>query len=503
MPVIPLLLTLVSSILYACSFPPLSAAPLAWFALAPFFVACATVSPGCAAGLGLLWGGLATYGVAWWLPSMVTDYLNVSSWSGWVGFFFVAIGLVGVYVAGFAAWLSWMTRTRRIPPFLTAAAWGSGEFARANVWIGNPWGLLGYSQVPFPWVMQIADVAGPYGVGILVATVNGSLAGLCQPKIKGKHSALSSLIVLFILGAVLAYGKWRLSQTFTTGESLPIAIVQGAIERAVRWSPKHTKANLERYLTLSQANSLPPPVIVFWPEYAVNFYLQVDSPLTDSVLRLSRDLKADLILGGPHFSYGLTTMLRHNSVFLVREGKLTSRYDKVQLVPLAEENRFGSLFADFPSTYEAGMHFHSLRTKVAGLGVFICFEALFPQLVQKTVAAGAELLANPSNDDWFGHSAAARQHLAIASVRAIENRRYLVRATTNGFSAVVDPYGRITAISNFGKPEVMAASVQRSQARTPYQQWGDAVSWGAVGLIVLVSLVRIGVALNQKRRNTI
>jgi apolipoprotein N-acyltransferase len=442
----------------------------------------------------MLWGVAATYGIAWWLPGMVSDYLHVSALGGWYGFFFVAVGLAGVYFALFAAWLSWLTHTGTVGPLMVAAGWGACEFARANLIIGNPWALVGYSQIPFSHVMQIADTTGPYGVGMFIAAVSACVAGCSRSTLRGRLPSASYSAVLLMLGSVLGYGEWRLSQTFTIGEPISIAVVQGAISREMRWDPKQTKANLERYLALSKETAIAQPALLFWPEYAVTFYLQVDSPLTESVLHLSRDLKTDLILGGPHYSYGLTNMLQHNAVFLIHEGKLASRYDKVQLVPFAEENRFGAFFSNFPSTYEPGNHFHSLRTKAARVGAFVCFEALAPELVRNIVEAGAEVLANPSNDDWFGNAAAARQHLDIASVRAIENRRYLVRATTSGFSAIVDPYGRITAISNFGNPETVTASVQRSQAQTPYQQWGDVVSYGAIGLVVVSSLYRISLS---------
>jgi apolipoprotein N-acyltransferase len=106
------------------------------------------------------------------------------------------------------------------------------------------------------------------------------------------------------------------------------------------------------------------------------------------------------------------------------------------------------------------------------------------------VRRGAEVLANPSNDDWFGSAALARHLLDIASVRAIENRRYLVRPTSTGFSAVFDPYGHAVALSRFGAPEVLTASVYPSRAITPYQRWGDLPSWIAVVSITLASVLQ-------------
>jgi apolipoprotein N-acyltransferase len=117
---------------------------------------------------------------------------------------------------------------------------------------------------------------------------------------------------------------------------------------------------------------------------------------------------------------------------------------------------------------------------------------MYPELVRRFAIGGAEVLANLSNDSWFGAAAPARHHLEIASVRAIENRRYLVRATTNGFSAVIDPYGRVVARATFGSPEVLTEPVRMSRVRTLYQRWGDAVAWLALAVALAGSVAAFG-----------
>src|SRR5205814_5814407 len=142
-----------------------------------------------------------------------------------------------------------------------------------------------------------------------------------------------------------------------------------------------------------------------------------------------------------------------------------------------------------------------LDTDVGRLGAFVCFEAMYPELVRRFALAGADVLANLSNDAWFGAEAPARHHLDIASFRAIENRRYLVRAASTGFSAVIDPWGRLTEISRFGTPEVLTAPVRCCTGSTPYQRWGDAAAWLALGVVATVSMVQIGTSRLQKRES--
>jgi len=486
--IVPFLLTVLSALLYALSFPPVSCFPLAWVALVPFFLAAAMTRPIWAAAYGILWGISAAYGVGWWFPETLARYFGVSLIVGWLGFFVVSIGLAGVYFGAFAAWLSWLARRQAANPFVIAAGWGVCEFARANLLVGNPWALSGYSQVPLTWLMQLADATGPYGVGLLIAAVNALVAGLCLPALRARRVAISSMGIVAVFGFAFLYGEWRLSQTFTTSEPVEVAVIQGAVERQLRWHPEHRAASLERYLALTKEVAAAHPRFIFWPEYAVDFYLQEEIPERQALLSLTQALGSDLILGGPSYGYGVSDLFYRNSVFLLRRGRLTGRYDKIRLLPFAEETEFGRRFFQDQLTYEPGRRLHTLHAGDAQIGAFVCFEAVYPDVVRNLALQGAEVFANPANDDWLGYAAPARHHLDIATVRAIENRRYLVRPTATGFSAIIDPYGQTVARSGFGIPAVLTGTIRLSQAQTPYQRWGDAAVWVAVVWVTAVSL---------------
>ncbi|HXZ86677.1 MAG TPA: nitrilase-related carbon-nitrogen hydrolase, partial [Myxococcota bacterium] len=128
-------------------------------------------------------------------------------------------------------------------------------------------------------------------------------------------------------------------------------------------------------------------------------------------------------------------------------------------------------------------------------GAFVCAEALHPEIARELARAGAELLANPANDYWFGAREPQAEQLASAAFRAIENRRYLVRATSTGISAVIDPQGRVVAQSRGAGPEVVSASVERSRAATLYQRAGDAG-------VAAVCAVMSGLGLVGRRRRS-
>ncbi len=207
--IVSVLLTVVSAALYAASFPPLGLAPLAWVALAPFLVAAVRVRPLGAACLGTLWGVLMGFGVAWWLPAMIAGYFELPAVAGWLGFLVVALGLTAWYVAAFAAWLSWLAERRAMGPLLVAAGWGASELARARLLVGNPWALAAYSQVRFTTLVQIADLAGPYGIGMLIAAVNAAVAGLVAPRLRARRPRVAVAGLVLTLVATLAHRRAR------------------------------------------------------------------------------------------------------------------------------------------------------------------------------------------------------------------------------------------------------------------------------------------------------
>ena len=489
-----LLLVCASAALYAASFPPLALGVLAWVALVPLFHAIVSVRPRHAALLGATWGLGIAIGVGLWFPGMLASYFEQPPIVGWAGFLAVGLGLSGVYYAAFGAWLSWVGRRGAVAPLVVAAGWGACEFARARLFVGNPWVLAGYSQVHFAPLVQIADATGPYGPGMLVAAVNAVIAGVFAARLRGPRPLRSVAGVVAVLAFALVYGEWRLAQHFGDGEAVHVAVVQGAIERGFRWRPEYRDVSLGRYRELTERAAAASPDLVLWPENAVDFYLQEDSPERRAVLDEARELGVDLVLGGPHYSFEAAQTRYHISVFLVREGRIAARYDKLHLLPLAEENLPGALWQR-KTAYTPGRAPALLDTDVGRLGAFVCFEAMYPELVRRFALAGADVLANLSNDAWFGAEAPARHHLDIASFRAIENRRYLVRAASTGFSAVIDPWGRMMEVSRFGTPEVLTAPVRRSAHSTPYQRWGDAAAW----LAVAAALGQMTKRRNQRR----
>jgi apolipoprotein N-acyltransferase len=415
---------------------------------------------------------------------MLSRFFGLATIPSWLAAVAI-VGLPGIWVSGWAAWVAWLVRRRAAHPLLLAGGWVVCEFARAHGIAGNPWALTAHSQMPVAPLIQIADLAGPYGIGMLVAGVNACAAALLVPALRGRRPRLAIATTAAALAGVLVYGHWRLAQSFGDGAAVGVAVVQGGAPPAEKAG---RAARLARYVTLTTSGAHADARLIVWPEHAVEAYLEEASRTRDTVLRMAGEARADVILGGPHYARSAAGTRYHNSAYLVRDGRLTARYDKHRLVPFAEDRRLDGLFGGGTTSYTPGRGGFVLPGGLLRVGAVLCLESMYPDFVRAAVRQGAEVLVNLSNDAWFGSAAAARQQLDIATLRAVESRRYLVRAASTGFSAVIDPHGRTLAESELDAHQVLNATVRASRARTPYQRWGDAFAWTVIAGVAGASL---------------
>lgn len=489
----PLLLALGSGVLYAALFPPYAAGWLAWGVLVPLLVAAQRSGVAWAALCGAAWAVAASFGIAWWFPGMLEGFFALSREASWLSLLGAALVINAPPYAAFAAFVSWRARFGPVPAWLVAAAWVVAEFARAHGALANPVGLLAYSQVSTP-LAQLADLAGPYGIGALLAAGNAVLASAL---LRGPRHALRPAVgVAAAVVLSLGYGALRLDTQFGEERGVRVAVVQGGVVREPHWDRTRRTEYLERYLDLTRTSATYRPAIVFWPEFAVDFYLVEDTPNRARLLETVRTLDADLLTGAAHYRFGSGRTHYYNSVFLVdRAGRVVDRYDKTRLVPFAEYGPLGDWLRSDTAVYESGGTARLLAAGGMRIGAFICGEAVFPEVARALSSAGAEVLANPSNDYWFGHPSAQEHQLSMAALRAIENRRYLVRPTATGVSAVVDPHGRAVTRTNGSTGEVLEAVIRPSRAVTLYQRVGDSF----VGLALALAIFGAGTALRAER----
>jgi apolipoprotein N-acyltransferase len=165
------------------------------------------------------------------------------------------------------------------------------------------------------------------------------------------------------------------------------------------------------------------------------------------------------------------------------QGELITRYDKVHLVPFGEYVPFRRLFSfasgltEQVGDFTPGTSRTPLQAGDAKLGVFICYESIFPDEVRQSAVNGADVFVNISNDGWYGDSGAFAQHLRQARMRAIENSRWLLRDTNTGVTASIDPFGRIVASVPRKTRTALLAPYALTNVTTFYTRHGDWFAW--------------------------
>jgi apolipoprotein N-acyltransferase len=262
--------------------------------------------------------------------------------------------------------------------------------------------------------------------------------------------------------------------------------------------------NLDAYLRLTfDAIRASAPQLVFWPESSMTFFLPDEPAYQSAIGRVLEASGAELVAGGPRIvkSPDGAEPTYFNSTFLVSpQGRVLAWQDKTKLLPFAEYFPLQSidlLRRSFGRArqFSPGAPQPPLPSVAGRAGVVVCNEAMFPEIASQSVASGAELLVNPANDSWFGSLKYSLQALDIVRLRAIEQRRFVVRTSTAGPSAIIDPTGRIVAQSGTFTREWLSGSVRPERTITPYARVGDAFAWAS-------GLAALGACVHAARRST-
>ncbi len=240
--------------------------------------------------------------------------------------------------------------------------------------------------------------------------------------------------------------------------------------------------------------------MVVWPEFTVPIY-PLQSPHYKSQFTAFSQRHVPILAGFTDFHNSDNVF---NSVMLFN-GERIEKYDKFRLTPFGEYVLFRRwLFfvkkiTDEIGDFTFGRSLHNLNFAGHWLATPICYEVIYPELSRELVARGAEAIVTISNDSWFGKSSAPYQHLAMAVFRSIENRRYLLRSTSNGISALVDPAGRIVYQSPLHQPDRFLASFQYLKHKTVFTRWGYLFPYLCLILVLLNGLW----AIHIKNKKTV
>jgi len=497
---------LLGGILYGLAFPPYDLGTCAWFALVPLICGVRRRRPSSAFFYGVLYGYVCAAAVSGWLVQALARFFDLSFPLAFALGSVYALVFWGIAFGLFAAAAATLLLEPSTPLVRMAlpAVWVAVELFRGRG-LGQPWGLLGYTQHAHIGLIQLAALTGVYGVSFLIAFANVAVA---DAFVSLRERRPRVTVAALALPAVLILPIWCVGALTSEGGPIggfagrTVAVVQTNIEPVREWTRSYTDRQLRAHIAATEAIATKQrPGLVVWPEYAVPRYLEAEPLVAVNLAELAARYRFDLLFGTPRFDAGHS----FNSIRLITgDGRNGGAYDKQRLVLLAEEKPFASHSTapvDNPVEFTAGDGPGVLRGFVS-FGLSICHEVLFPELATAEVAAGAELLVNVSNDGWIdaGRGIAGRQHLAMAAFRAVETRRYLVRAATTGPSAVVDPYGRITDSLPPRTSGVLTAPVAARTTVTPYVYFGDAFALWCVLIAGLAVMGRYTASIHRYSR---
>jgi apolipoprotein N-acyltransferase len=485
---------------YGLCFPPVALRPLAWVVLVPAFVAlrrATTRRAALDAAILALSGACVTVA---WLPRTVVQYFAQPFAVGVVLFVAVTAVMVVPYYVGVALFYARAARrAHSVLALQVGAAWVTGELARSHLLGGNPWVLFGYTQVGLDRVVQIADSTGVYGISFVLAAVNVAVAEAWiawRERNRLDCAAASGLVLAALLIAItVGYGQLQLARDFPAAASMvPVVIVQGNVDVGAQWRRDFYGRNLDLYLQLtSEALRRAPAALVVWPESAMTFFVAEEPRYRETIASVLQPFGAELLAGGPYFS-GTKDVKYHNAAFLIAaDGAVRARYEKRRLLPFAEtvplagvdliRRNFGRVREFTPGAASA-----PLPSAAGRAGILTCNEAMYPADARARVLAGAEILVNLTNDSWTDSTQFSTIAYDMSVLRAVEQRRFLIRASTSGPSALIDPIGRTTAGSALFVPAIVRGAVAPLHEFTSYARVGDLFAYACVGVNVLTSL---------------
>jgi len=505
---VPFALAATSGLLLAFSFPSFGHPAFAWAALAPLLLALQRSTVRQAFTLGLITGIVYFTGTLYWITRVMTVYGGLAPVvAGLVNALLIAY--LALYPALFAMVMSRFAsalgpRSLAVAPFV----WVATELGRSHIMTGFPWVLLGYSQTTVLPVAQLASVLGIYGLSGLVASVSAALAYAAARNLPPRSgvvrrtpgmAAYRPLVVT--IGVVVAVGVWgsaRMRDNALTreGEPITVGLIQGNVDQADKWDERRASGIFREYLDMTRRAITDGAQLVLWPESSTPFYFEEDRPGAEQVRAIARETKTPILIGSDQIDRSTPQTKYYNSAFLVRPDGVTGAiYRKMHLVPFGEYVPLKALLffagplVEAVSDFSAGDAAVLLPVRGHFISTSICYEVVYPGLVRQMAAGGADLLTTITNDAWFGRTSAPYQHFEQASMRAIENGRYLVRAANTGFSGIVDPYGRVRARTALYEPAIVVGEARFVRARTIYSRIGDVFAYASTLLTLCVLLL--------------
>lgn len=474
-------LPLLAGLLMVLAFPHWSIFPLAWVALIPYLVFLQkAVNWRQWIGGHLIFSATYFGGILYWIPSVLASY-GQFPWAA-------ALPIFGLMLLGLAAMLLPFTllfqltskKSFRLALLGAPAFWTLTELMRTYFPLnGFPWGSLGYSQLPFSSMAQVADLGGVYLISFLIVSINAVLFDFLVHRKATALALVTGLVVAANLYGIYRLHFWSPSQA----DELRIGLVQGNLslsEGREYYARKYFESLPDQF---DRAVSEGARFVIF-PEAQNPFYFSDDFYFRTFWSSKTQRAGAFLLFNSTYHSDGDF----YNSAFVLGpQGDVVYRYDKIHLVPFGEYVPFQTLLSFVEplvqevSDFTAGKQLEVGSVAGISIGTLICYEAIFPQHSRTLAENNAGVLVNITNDSWFGLTAAPYQHLQMAAVRAIESRRPILRAANSGFSTVISPKGEILHQSELFETDVIVETISSAEGYSLFVRLGQ---WPILAIIV-------------------
>jgi apolipoprotein N-acyltransferase len=481
---------------------------LSWISLALLFIVLLGARPLVAFFCGFLHGLIFVVTCVPWVAETLSVHGGMSPVAGWAVLLLIA-SVWGASI-GLCTWAIQRLSTRSVTLALVGAPflWISTEVFRAYLpEISFPWGLLGYPAAGNPALVQFTTITGIYGLSFVVAAFNALLVWSYVSPAAEKRKRWSIFAAAVI---VLLLVQWIGPRFVPRAEAHHFArVVQPNFPENTQyvgdWYADHQQdmAELQRLSLRPDADGHVPDMLI-WPEAPAPFSFQ-EAHFGPYISELARDFQHPVLVGVISWKPNTDTSMGPRRVALVPYnsaaglntlGQQTFAYDKIHLVPFGEYEPFPLIHQVVSSVSAEVGGFRKGKERSVGklpngntYSVFICYEAIYAGEIRQFANNGAELLMNISNDGWFGTSAAAEQHLRMARVRAVENRRWIIRDTNSGLTATIDPYGNVQRVMRRDTRDSADVPYDFRTDKTLYTRLGDWFAWMCVVVSAILVLL--------------
>jgi len=520
------LLVGLSTLLQVLIFPLPGLYVLSWVAFAPLMVAVLrarpagalkvdgavnlqAATPGQAFLLAYTSGILWYAGTCYWIYNTMHEHGGLSAPMAALALFLFCLYL-GLYhgmfglLLGLAAGPGRDNRRALISiPFL----WVAVELARTLV-TGFPWDLLGTAQVDNISLSRISTWTGVYGISFEIMLVNVAVAAaFLVPRKKRNTLLLAAVAAAAVLQAgrlvdapamVADRAALLVQENVPVDENWTRDTFERTLRELVELSEKAQAASSSSSSAAAGAAGAGKTDLIVWPESPAPFFAS-DPLFRSPVSEMARQTRSWVVTGAigskPAVS-GSASQVFNSAALVSPSGDWAARYDKVHLVPFGEYLPFPWLFSfaggltKEVGEFKSGMSRAPLEAGSERLGVFICYESVFPDEVRQFANQGAQVFVNISNDGWYGDSGAYAQHLNQTRMRAIENERWILSATDTGVTASIDPYGRTVARLPRKERGALVAPYALTSVTTFYTRHGDWFPW-------LCAIISLGALLTR------